>query len=185
MTPVAQLFEQFVRERTYIQNVTPKTLEWYRTAWQRLHAVRAVAHRVGDAPVITRATSNSSSCISASAGSARSRATAGCGLNSFCGWLHEQGVIPNPCGSVHRSWRNGCSGCMTQRRSADFWASARTPTCSGESTRWCARFWMGGGRADSECGSPRRSPRPASRSRSAASSRRAVAALTARPKSTL
>jgi hypothetical protein len=29
-----QLFEQFLRERTYVTNVTASTLEWYETAWK-------------------------------------------------------------------------------------------------------------------------------------------------------
>ena len=33
MLPLDQLFEQFVRERTSVQNVTPRTCEWYRTAF--------------------------------------------------------------------------------------------------------------------------------------------------------
>ena len=29
MTTLNELFDQFVRERTYLNNVTPKTREWY------------------------------------------------------------------------------------------------------------------------------------------------------------
>lgn len=28
-----QLFEQFLRECTYVHNVTPKTRDWYQSAW--------------------------------------------------------------------------------------------------------------------------------------------------------
>jgi hypothetical protein len=28
------LFEQFLRERRYLKNVTPKTLTWYESAWK-------------------------------------------------------------------------------------------------------------------------------------------------------
>jgi hypothetical protein len=31
----SEYFEQFVRERQYIQNVTPATMDWYRTAWKK------------------------------------------------------------------------------------------------------------------------------------------------------
>jgi hypothetical protein len=30
------LFEQFVKERKYIKNVTPKTEDWYRQSWKAL-----------------------------------------------------------------------------------------------------------------------------------------------------
>jgi hypothetical protein len=34
MLAVDQLFEQFVRERTYVRNVIPKkTRDWYRSGW--------------------------------------------------------------------------------------------------------------------------------------------------------
>lgn len=32
---IKEYFEQFVRERQFIQNVTPATLDWYKTAWGR------------------------------------------------------------------------------------------------------------------------------------------------------
>jgi integrase/recombinase XerD len=32
---IKEYFDQFVRERQFIQNVTPATLEWYHTAWTR------------------------------------------------------------------------------------------------------------------------------------------------------
>ena len=31
--PVDQLFDQFLRERTYVHNVTPKTRDCYQSAW--------------------------------------------------------------------------------------------------------------------------------------------------------
>jgi hypothetical protein len=40
---IKEYFDQFVRERQFIQNVTPATLEWYHTAWTRfgLHIEKA------------------------------------------------------------------------------------------------------------------------------------------------
>jgi hypothetical protein len=32
--PLAELFDQFLKERTYLQNVTPKTLVWYQVAFK-------------------------------------------------------------------------------------------------------------------------------------------------------
>jgi hypothetical protein len=34
MSTLNHFFDQFVRERTYLNNVTPKTCEWYQTAWK-------------------------------------------------------------------------------------------------------------------------------------------------------
>jgi hypothetical protein len=31
--PLATLFEQFLKERTYLNNVTPRTIHWYQTAF--------------------------------------------------------------------------------------------------------------------------------------------------------
>ena len=54
MTELNRLFEQFLRERVYLHNITPKTREFYETAWKAF--VRAQAGRPPrplDAPVIT------------------------------------------------------------------------------------------------------------------------------------
>jgi hypothetical protein len=32
--PLGELFDLFLKERIYLQNVTPKTQDWYRTAWK-------------------------------------------------------------------------------------------------------------------------------------------------------
>jgi site-specific recombinase XerD len=34
MDRLDELFEQFLRERTYVQNITPKTRVWYESAWK-------------------------------------------------------------------------------------------------------------------------------------------------------
>jgi len=38
---VDSFFAQFVRERTYLNNVTPKTREWYETAWKAFSRFQA------------------------------------------------------------------------------------------------------------------------------------------------
>ena len=48
------LFDQFIRERIYVRNVTPATREWYETAWQAFKASRP-ASSAHDPNVITRA----------------------------------------------------------------------------------------------------------------------------------
>ena len=34
MSALDPLFQQFLRDRTYLKNVTPKTQVWYETAWK-------------------------------------------------------------------------------------------------------------------------------------------------------
>ena len=36
MSALSTLFEQFLRERRYLKNVTPKTVTWYQTAFDAL-----------------------------------------------------------------------------------------------------------------------------------------------------
>jgi hypothetical protein len=38
MSRLQQLFQQFLRERTYINNVTASTREWYECAWKAFTA---------------------------------------------------------------------------------------------------------------------------------------------------
>ncbi len=43
MTTLSELFDQFVGERTYLNNVTPKTRDWYLTAWSATSTPSRVA----------------------------------------------------------------------------------------------------------------------------------------------
>lgn len=44
MSALDRLFEQFLRERTYVHNVTPKTRDWYQSAWHAFrHSAAALA----------------------------------------------------------------------------------------------------------------------------------------------
>lgn len=55
MVTLDSLFEQFVRERTYLHNVTPKTRDWYQTAWKAFKRFQADAPaRPTNAPLISR-----------------------------------------------------------------------------------------------------------------------------------
>jgi hypothetical protein len=42
MISLDALFQQFLSERHYLQNVSPKTLDWYRTAWKAFFLEDAV-----------------------------------------------------------------------------------------------------------------------------------------------
>ena len=48
------LFEQFLRERVYVNNITPATREWYECAWKAFSPT--LTERPATAPVITKAT---------------------------------------------------------------------------------------------------------------------------------
>ena len=92
-------FEQFVRERTYLHNVTPKTRDWYQTAWKAFKRFQADAPpRPPGAPLISRARP-------AAVRRASSRAWCQTHLvqllaprmNAFCGWLMSKASSVNPC----------------------------------------------------------------------------------------
>jgi hypothetical protein len=56
MDRLDQLFEHFLRERVYLHNITPKTCEYYQTAWKAFVRSRATAPPPPpEAPVLTRA----------------------------------------------------------------------------------------------------------------------------------
>ena len=96
MDRLDQLFQQFLRERTYIQNVTPKTLDWYQSAWKAFTASEAdAAERAPSTPLISKAD------LQQFVARLRERGVkpVTCNtwlraLNAFCRWLHEQGELP-------------------------------------------------------------------------------------------
>ena len=92
-----QLFEQFLRERTYIQNVTPKTLNWYQSAWKAFIASQApVAERPPSAALIGKADLQQFVVILRERGVKPVTCNTWVrALNAFCRWLHEQGEVPD------------------------------------------------------------------------------------------
>ena len=95
MTTLPDYFEQFVRERTYLNNVTPKTRDWYQTAWKAFQRWQHSApERPPTAPLICRAD------LQAFVVHLRERGvkpvSCNCWLramNAFWKWLHEQGAV--------------------------------------------------------------------------------------------
>jgi hypothetical protein len=53
MQRLQPLFEQFLRERVYVNNITPATREWYECAWKAFSTT--LTDRTAPAPVITKA----------------------------------------------------------------------------------------------------------------------------------
>ncbi len=98
MIRLDQLFEQFLRERTYVQNVTASTREWYECAWKAFKAAQSVAPpRPTSAPLISKAD------LQGFVVHLRERGvkpvtcnTWIMALNAFCRWLHDQGELPSP-----------------------------------------------------------------------------------------
>ena len=96
MDRLDQLFQQFLRERKYIQNVTPATCEWYECAWTAFGGSRASApERSPSAALITK-TDLQHFVVHLRERGVRPvtcntwiRA-----LNAFCRWLHDQGEAP-------------------------------------------------------------------------------------------
>jgi integrase/recombinase XerD len=91
------LFEQFLRERRYLKNVTPKTLIWYESAWKAFRLAQGAVTTVprGSGPLITRDDLSSFLITLRQRGvkpvSCNSWLRA---LNAFCRWLSEQGELP-------------------------------------------------------------------------------------------
>jgi integrase/recombinase XerD len=96
MPTLNALFDRFLRERTYLKNITPKTRVWYQTAKSFTTVMPAgfasIERQTGAAP-ITRAD------LSAFIVALRDRNVRPVSvntwlraINAFCRWLHEEGL---------------------------------------------------------------------------------------------
>ena len=96
MDRLNQLFEQFLRERTYVNNVTASTREWYETAWKAFRAAHTSApERPASAPLIAKAD-----------------------LQQFVVHLRERGLKPVTCNTWIRAL-NAFDGCTSRTNSGD------------------------------------------------------------------
>jgi len=92
MSALDALFEQFLRERLYLKNVTPKTRVWYQTAW------KTYLQSCPEPPTtITRSDLQRFIVTLRDRGvqpvSCNSWLRA---MNAFCRWLHEEGHATTP-----------------------------------------------------------------------------------------
>lgn len=92
MDRLEQLFQQFLRERTYINNVTASTCEWYESAWKAFKASQAsVSARPASSALITMADLQHFVVHLRERGvrpvSCNTWVRA---LNAFCRWLHDR-----------------------------------------------------------------------------------------------
>ena len=95
MSALSTLFEQFLRERRYLKNVTPKTVTWYQTAFDALtQTVGAPDPMQLGKPVlqafVVRLRERGLSPVSCN--------TYVKGINSFLAWLHAEGHVREPLG---------------------------------------------------------------------------------------
>ena len=95
MQRLDQPFQQFLRERTNVNNVTASTREWYETAWKAFRAAHSNGpERTASAPLIAK------SDLQHFVVHLRERGLkpVTCNtwiraLNACCRWLHEQGEL--------------------------------------------------------------------------------------------
>ena len=87
--PQATLFEQLLRERTFLKNVTPRTLVWYRVAFKNFCTA------FPGSPLPTRATMQQF-VIGLRERHIRPVTcnTYIAAMNAYCRWLHEEGHAP-------------------------------------------------------------------------------------------
>jgi site-specific recombinase XerC len=88
--PLATLTDQFLKERTYLKNVTPATLVWYRVAFKSYCASFAN----NTAPVPTKAALQEFVVKQREHGLRPVTVNTYIGaMNAFCVWLHVEGHV--------------------------------------------------------------------------------------------
>ena len=88
--PLAALFEQFLKERTYLKNVTPAALVWYQVAFKNYRASIA-----DDAPPLPTQNTLQQFVIRQRERSIRPVTvnTYIGAMNAFCAWLRQEGHV--------------------------------------------------------------------------------------------
>ena len=116
MHQLNSLWQQFLRERNYVHNVTISTREWSESAWK---AFTSAAILTPDSAAITRADLQRFVVHLRERGvrpvSCDTRIRA---LDAFCRWLHEQGEAPTRMKLAPHVWRSASSACTMTRRYA-------------------------------------------------------------------
>jgi site-specific recombinase XerC len=105
MTALCVLFERFVKEKRYLQNVTPKTLDWYGSAWVAFN--KSVT--VSEPDQLTKTVL--SEFVVASRDRGLSPVTVNTwskALNAFFGWLYAEGHLSTKLAIASLKTRNVC-----------------------------------------------------------------------------
>jgi integrase/recombinase XerD len=85
-----ELFQQFIRERQYVNNVSPRTLEAYGWAWKAFAPVLSGQACVSKMDVLKRIEELRAGGLSPVSVNTYLRS-----VNAFCHWLHEEGHSPS------------------------------------------------------------------------------------------
>lgn len=96
MATLDSLFQQFLRERTYLKNVSPKTRDWYQSAWKAFLVTQAAGLADAGVHAGSLARSHLTSFVVTSRDRGLRVVTVNTwlrALNAFCRWLHEEGVL--------------------------------------------------------------------------------------------
>ena len=91
--PLAARFDQFLKERTYLHNVSPRTLVWYRIAFKNY------VDSLGDGPLTLPTKSTLERFVITQRERGKRPVTCNTyigAMNAFCRWLHGEGEIPEP-----------------------------------------------------------------------------------------
>jgi integrase/recombinase XerD len=87
--PLAALFDQFLKERRYLKNVTPSTLVWYQVAFKNY---RSIVQDDGALP--TKAALQQLVVVLRDRGIRAVTVNTYLGaMNAFCAWLHQEGHL--------------------------------------------------------------------------------------------
>src|SRR5262249_44644774 len=87
--PLATLTDRFLKERTYLKNVTPATLRWYRIAFKNYEASFP-----GEAPLPSKTALQDFVVAQRDRGIRAVTVNTYIGaMNAFCVWLHEEGHV--------------------------------------------------------------------------------------------
>ena len=98
--------EQFIRERTYFKNVTPKTIAWYRQSFRAFDGAMDSRVAIGDRIARLRTTGVSAISVNTYLRT----------INAFFRWAHTEGHspelirIPKPAPARSAGGRSRCNG---------------------------------------------------------------------------
>ena len=111
MFRLEQLFQQLLRERTYINNVTVSTREWYECAWNAFTAAQKDAPDRNGTDALIRKTDLQPFIVHLRE---RGVKPVTCNtwlraMNAFYRWLHDQDELPAPVKLNRNGWRSGSS----------------------------------------------------------------------------
>ena len=97
MATLNSLSEQFLRERRYLKNVSPKTITWYETSWKSFCATQPLglaSTTIDSDHVVTRQHLNGFVVALRDRGVRPVTVNTWLGaINAYCRWLHEEGVL--------------------------------------------------------------------------------------------